>query len=271
MRRYRVVAGVVAVVGLVIAFLAPIGRDGHTNEAAPGPAPPAATPVHQYRVVKAYPHDRQAFTQGLLYLDGKLYESTGLKGQSTLREVALETGTVIRQRQVGPEFFAEGLSDWSTTLIQLTWTSGVAIVYDRATFRETGRFSYTGEGWGLTRTGTHLLMSNGSATISVLDPATFRVTRSLDVHDEHGPVSALNELEMMRGTLLANVWQSQRVAMIAPDTGRVTGWIDFTGLLPASELARVDVMNGIAYDERGDRLFVTGKWWPTLYQVEIVR
>lgn len=247
---------------------------------APAPAPPpqvqaqaapVSTPVFQHRIVKTFPHDPKAFTQGLLVRDGFFYESTGQYGESSLRQVAIETGTVVREHRVAREYFAEGLSDWGDALVQLTWTSGVAFVYDRESFKETRRFRYQGEGWGLTRTDRHLVMSDGSATIRLLDPATFADVSQVQVHDENGPVSALNELEIMRGTLLANVWQSERIAMIAVDTGQVTGWLDLGGLLSSAERARTDVLNGIAYDEKGDRLFVTGKWWPKVFQIEIVK
>lgn len=274
MRRYLVLLGALAIAGLVALLISPAGPsrppDATPQAAAPRAVAPA-TPVHQIRVVRTFPHDRQAFTQGLIYRDGVLFESTGLYGQSTVREVDLETGTVRRRHTVDRQFFAEGLADWGTSLVQLTWTSGVALVYDRATFRETGRFRYTGEGWGLTRTDRHLVMSDGSATLRVLDPATFAEVRRVQVHDENGPVAAINELEMVRGVLFANVWQSDRIATIDLESGRLTGWLDLKGLLPASERARVDVMNGIAFDEAGDRLFVTGKWWPTVFQIEVVR
>ncbi len=231
----------------------------------------AAARMFQHRVVRTYPHDRKAFTQGLVFRDGFLYESTGLYGQSSLRKVQLETGTVIRQKSVPREYFAEGLSEWGDTLVQLTWTSGMAFVYERESFKELRRFNYTGEGWGLTKTDRHLVMSNGSATLRQLDPATFAEVSRVEVHDENGPVSALNELEMVRGTLFANVWQSERIAMIALDTGMVTGWLDLRGLLSESERAQTDVLNGIAYDEAGDRLLVTGKRWPKVFQIEVVR
>ena len=274
MTRNALLVSVLAVAGVGALLAGPL-RLG--RQAAPPPTtatPPARareTPVYQHRVVRTFPHDRKAFTQGLVYRDGVFYESTGLYGESSLRKVAIETGTVLRTHEVDKQYFAEGLSEWGETLVQLTWTTGVAFAYDRETFKQVGRFSYTGEGWGLTRTDRHLVMSDGSETLKLLDPTTFAVVSTLRVHDEHGPVSALNELEMVRGLIFANVWQLHRIAMIAPDSGTVTGWLDLTGLLPASERPRVDVLNGIAYDEAGDRLFVTGKWWPTVFQVEVVK
>ena len=273
MTRNSLVAITLAIVGAVALLAGPLRQ---SRVAVPLPSPPTtpssqATPVYQHRVIRTFPHDREAFTQGLVYHDGVFFESTGLYGKSTLREVAIETGKVLRQHDLDQKYFAEGLTDWGDTLVQLTWTSGIALAYDRATFRQTGSFSYAGEGWGLTRTDRHLVMSDGTATLKLLDPSTFAPVSTLQVRDDNGPVTALNELEMVKGVLFANVWQSHRIAMIAPDTGVVTGWLDLTGLLPAAELARVDVLNGIAYDEQGDRLFVTGKWWPTVFQVEVVR
>lgn len=272
MRRYGMQLALVAALGLA-AFLVmrptaspPVA----TVASVPTSAAPRDTPVHGYRIVKTFPHDRSAFTQGLIYRDGVFYESTGLNEQSTLRKVAVETGEVLQRVAVPDEYFAEGLTDWDDTLVQLTWTTGVAFVYDRASFKRLRQHTYTGEGWGLTRTDTHLVMSDGTPTIRLLDPATFAVTSRVQAHDESGPVSALNELEMVKGTLFANVWMTERIAMIELSTGRITGWIDLRGLLPAAERQRVDVMNGIAYDSAGDRLFVTGKWWPHVYQIEVV-
>ena len=273
MTRNAALISIVALAGAGALLAGPLGP-GRVDNAPPATTqPPAtrATPVYQHRVVRTFPHDRKAFTQGLVFRDGVFYESTGLYGKSSLRKVAIETGTVLREQAVDGKYFAEGLSDWGETLVQLTWTTGVAFVYDRETFRQVGRVEYTGEGWGLTRTDRHLVMSNGTATLKLLDPVSFAPVSTLEVHDEHGPVTALNELEMVKGTIFANVWQSHRIAMIAPDSGAVTGWLDLNGLLPDAERPRVDVLNGIAYDATGDRLFVTGKWWPTVFQVEVVK
>jgi glutaminyl-peptide cyclotransferase len=274
MTRNAILTTALASAGVVALLAGPL-RPGRGAEPPPDsaaqPSPARGTPVYQHRVVRSYPHDRKAFTQGLVYRDGVFYESTGLYGESSLRKVAIETGEVLRRHDVEARYFAEGLSEWGETLVQLTWTTGVAIAYDRETFKEVRRFAYTGEGWGLTRTDRHFVMSDGSATLKLLDPSTFAQVSTLQVRDEHGPVTALNELEMVRGVIFANVWQSYRIAMIAPDSGMVSGWLDLTGLLPASERSRVDVLNGIAYDGHGDRLFVTGKWWPTVFQVEVIR
>jgi glutaminyl-peptide cyclotransferase len=271
--RTAVILGTLAAAGAAALVAGPLRPRPTRPSDAPTVHPEAAdvTPVYQGRVVRRFPHDTKAFTQGLIYHDGALYESTGLNGQSSLRKVELETGKVLRRRDLDHRYFAEGMTDWGATLIQLTWTSGVAFVYDRETFAPIRQFSYRGEGWGLTRTRTQLVMSDGTASLRMLDPLTFAEASRLEVRDAHGPVSAINELEMMKGTLVANVWQSERLALIDLPSGRVTGWVDLRGLLSPAERARVDVLNGIAYDEAGDRLFVTGKWWPAVFQIEVVK
>jgi glutamine cyclotransferase len=234
------------------------------------PRRPSPAPVHKHRIINIYPHDRTAFTQGLVFQDGALYEGTGLEGRSSIRKVRLETGEVLQIRRLDPELFGEGIAAWRDTLVELTWRSGVAFVYDRATFRPLRRFRYTGEGWGLTHDGTHLIMSDGSATLRYLDPSTFREVRRLTVRDGGQPVIYLNELEWVRGELLANVWQTDRLARISPSDGRVTAWIDLRGLLDPRDSAGTDVLNGIAFDAARNRLFVTGKLWPKLFEIEIL-
>jgi glutamine cyclotransferase len=231
----------------------------------------SAAAAYGYRVVASYHHDSNAFTQGLVYRGGVLYESTGLRGRSSLRKVELATGRVLQQRAVAPAYFAEGLTDWHDRLIQLTWQSNVAFAYDLATFAPLRTFSYEGEGWGLTHDATHLIMSDGSAELRFLDPATFREIKRITVRDRGEPVGELNELEMVKGEIFANVWQTDRICRIDPATGRVVGWIDLAGLLPPAQRAGVDVLNGIAYDAEHDRLFVTGKLWPKLFQIELER
>lgn len=233
---------------------------------------PAKVPVDGYRVVNTYPHDRAAFTQGLVYLDGVLYESTGLNGKSTLRSVELASGRVLQNRPVSAEYFAEGLAYLDNKLFQLTWQTGVAFVYDRMSFRPLATLKYPGEGWGLTTDGRQLILSDGSANLRFLDPATFREVRRMQVTDGGRPVTQLNELEWVKGEIYANVWQTDRLVRISPTTGKVLGWIDLAGLLSDSErYAGVDVLNGIAYDAKGDRLFVTGKWWPKLFEIKLVK
>jgi glutamine cyclotransferase len=223
-----------------------------------------------YRVVHSYPHDPHAFTQGLVYADGHLYESTGLNGHSSLRMVEVETGRVLQELPVPSQYFAEGLAAWGSTLVQLTWQSHTAFVYDRFSFRQLRTLSYTGEGWGLAADGKELILSDGTAELRFLDPETFHELRRITVKDHGRPVTELNEMEMVKGELYANVWYSDRIARISPANGKVLGWIDLTGLLPKSD--RTDpqaVLNGIAYDAANDRLFVTGKLWPRLFEIKV--
>ncbi|HEV3485228.1 MAG TPA: glutaminyl-peptide cyclotransferase [Vicinamibacterales bacterium] len=229
-----------------------------------------SAPVQRYRVVRSYPHDPRAYTQGLFYSDGVLYEGTGLVGESSIRKVRLETGEVLQVRRVDPPYFGEGIALWQGSIVQLTWQSEVGFVYDKASFERTRTFTYSGEGWGLTHNGTHLVMSDGSAQLRFLDPKTFREVRRVTVRDGGAPVTQLNELEFIDGEVYANVWQSDRIARIAPDTGQVKAWIDLRGLLTPSEAAAAEVLNGIAYDADGKRLFVTGKLWPRLFHIELL-
>jgi glutaminyl-peptide cyclotransferase len=241
---------------------------------APAQGPGAAPALYGYRLTRSYPHDSRAFTQGLVYRDGFFYESTGRQGQSTVRKVEVATGRVVRRHDVDPKYFAEGLAEFGASLFQLTWLDGLGFVYDRETFALQRTFTYTGEGWGLATDGTHLILSDGSATgtIRFFDPQTFREVRRIAVQDRGRPVDDLNELEFVRGELFANVWHADRIARIHPGTGAVTGWIDLAGLRPTSTLADADaVLNGIAYDAAGDRLFVTGKLWPTVFEITLER
>jgi glutaminyl-peptide cyclotransferase len=229
-------------------------------------------PLYGFRVVNTYPHDSRAYTQGLIFKDGFLYESTGRNGESTVRKVKLETGQVVQSQPVDRQYFAEGLTDWGDRLIQLTWQHGLAFVYDRATLKQQRTFNYTGEGWGLTQDGRRLILSDGSATIRFFSPDTYRETGRVTVKAGGQPVTQLNELEFIKGEIYANVWQTDRIARIAPSTGAVIGWIDLKGLLPGRNPDDRDaVLNGIAYDAAGDRLFVTGKWWPRLFEIKLER
>ncbi|HVN92538.1 MAG TPA: glutaminyl-peptide cyclotransferase [Terracidiphilus sp.] len=224
-----------------------------------------------YRVVHTYPHDNHAYTQGLIYKDGYLYESTGLNGHSSLRMVDLATGRVLQQVAVPSQYFAEGLTDWGSTLVQLTWQSHIGFVYDRFSFRLVRTFNYSGEGWGLTQDGHNLIMSDGSAMLRFLDPKTFREVRHIEVKDHGIAMTQLNELEYIRGEIYANVWLTDRIVRISPASGRVLGSIDLAGLLPPNQRPSQDaVLNGIAYDSAHDRLFVTGKLWPLLFEIKIV-
>lgn len=228
------------------------------------------TTVAGYQLVRSYPHDPQAFTQGLVFVEGVLYESTGLNGRSGIRKVKLETGEVLQVQPLESRFFGEGIAVVGDRIIQLTWQSGVGFVYDRASFQRQRTFTYAGEGWGLTYDGRRLIMSDGTATLRFLDPQTLKETGRVEVRDAGRPVPQLNELEVVKGEILANVWQTERIVRISPKTGEVLGWIDMRGLLTPSEASRVDVMNGIAYDAKNDRLFVTGKYWPKLFEIRLI-
>jgi len=224
-----------------------------------------------YRIVHAYPHDQHAFTQGLVYVDGHLYESTGIRGQSSLREEELESGRIQRMQLVPDQYFAEGLTDWKNTLVQLTWQSHIAFVYDRATFRLLRTFHYDGEGWGLTHDAKSLILSDGTATIRFFDPETFHETRRITVKDRGKPVKELNELEYIHGEIYANIWYADRIAHISPASGRVVGWIDLKGLMSRNQLTDDGaVLNGIAYDSAHNRLFVTGKLWQKIFEITLV-
>jgi glutamine cyclotransferase len=233
----------------------------------------AIAPTFGYRVVAEYPHDRRAFTQGLAYVDGVLYEGTGLYGESTLRRVELETGEVLQAVGLSEEYFGEGIAILGDRIYQLTWKSGICVVFDRETFELQEVFTYETEGWGLTTDGEQLIMSDGTNRLFVRDAKTFAELDTIDVYDGARAIWNLNELEVVDGEIWANVWQTDRIARIDPGTGQVTGWIDLTGLLPESDRGRhrVDVLNGIAHDPETDRLFVTGKLWPKLFEIEIVQ
>lgn len=267
---YRWVIGV-ALVAAAAWWLRPSpARDSALSASPTVTSAPQTIPIYGYRVVNTYPHDPTAFTQGLIYRDGILYESTGLNGQSTLRKVRLETGEVLQRRTVDARYFAEGLTDWGGQLLQLTWQANLGFVYDLGTFERVRTFDYAGEGWGLAHDDARLILSDGTDTLRFLDPATFREIGRVAIRAAGRPVTELNELEVVRSEVFANIWQSDRIARIAPDTGMVTGWIDLAGLMPATERLDVDaVLNGIAYDRQGDRLFVTGKLWPKLFEIAV--
>ena len=228
-------------------------------------------PVYSYNIVNVYPHDPDAFTQGLVFEDGVLYEGTGLLGHSTLRRVELETGDILQIRELSDQFFGEGITTYGDRIIQLTWQSHIGFVYDKNSFELLQDFNYATEGWGVTHDGTRLIMSDGTSTLHFLDPQTFQEIDHVEVFDDDGPVTRLNELEYVQGEIYANVWQTDWVARIAPDSGRVVGWIDLEGLLSAEDHSEpVDVLNGIAHDADNGRLFVTGKLWPKLFEIELI-
>lgn len=258
---------------LAVLGLASCGQAG-ADKAPSVPAEPRATRAavarFGYEVVAAWPHDRAAFTQGLVFRNGGFLESTGLNGQSSLREAEMKTGRVLKQVGVAAQFFAEGLAVLGDRAYQLTWQNQKGFVYDVDTFRLEREFSYEGEGWGLTTDGRALILSDGTNRIRFLEPATFQVLRTIDVLREGRPVSRLNELEWINDEIFANVWQTDEVVRIDPASGQVRGVIDFSGLLPATDRGpETDVLNGIAYDAANDRLFVTGKRWPTIFEVRL--
>lgn len=253
--------------GLVIAvavFASALSALSARQTSMPAPA------LLKVKVVRTYPHDRNAFTQGLIWRDGALYESTGLVGRSSLRKVDLATGTVTQQTTIPAPYFAEGLADVGNRLFQLTWQHGRVFVYDKSTFNRVGELGYQGEGWGLCHDGRSLVMSNGSDVLTMRDPKTFAVTRSIRVTQAGRPLDRLNELECVAGDIYANVWTTDTIVRIDGTTGRVTARIDAEGLLSPAERSGVDVLNGIAYDPADRTFLITGKLWPRLFRVTFV-
>ena len=251
--------------------LAALAASAAGGFSCPGPVIGPGTRVFGYRVVATFPHDASAFTQGLAWDQGRLFEGTGLNGGSTLREVVLETGAVLRQVALAREFFGEGIVIVGEAIYQLTWLNREGFIYDRDTFALIGGFTYPTEGWGITHDGSRFIMSDGTAAIRFRDHDTFAEIGRIDVHDENGPVRRLNELEYIDGRIWANVWNTNFIAIIDPATGAVESWVDLTGLRPSSTLGQSDsVLNGIAYDAANDRLFVTGKRWPSLFEIALV-
>jgi glutaminyl-peptide cyclotransferase len=231
-----------------------------------------SVPIYSYQVVHTYPHDTQAFTEGLFYLNGFLYESTGLERQSTIRKVRLETGEVVQKIDVPPQYFGEGIVNWNQHLVSLTWKSGVGFVYDLATLKVQRRFSYPGEGWALTQDGTRLIMSDGTPELRFLDPVTLKETGRVAVTYNGTAISSINELEWVKGRIYANVWHTNVLVIIDPKSGIVTGVVNLAGLLSPSEQppGPDGVLNGIAYDAQHDRLFVTGKNWSKLFEIRVL-
>jgi glutamine cyclotransferase len=228
-------------------------------------------PTMGYTVVARFPHSTASYTEGFFYLDGLFYEGTGLAGHSAVLAIQPETGKVVRKVELAPEYFGEGIVDWGPYIYEWTWTSQVCFVYDRATFRRVKQLSYAGEGWGMTRTNEQIVTSDGSANLTFRDPATFSSMRTITVHDGLAVVEKLNELEFIKGEVYANIWHADKIARIAPDDGHVIAWIDLSGLLRANKKVNEEsVLNGIAYDAQHDRLFVTGKQWPTVFQIKVV-
>lgn len=260
----RYPAPVARLAPILIVVLAVAGCGGGGDAASP-------VPEYTYKVVNTYPHDPEAFTQGLEYHNGFLYESTGLNGKSSVRKVALESGAVLQKIDVPAAYFGEGITVSQNRVIELTWQSQKGFVYDLERFQLLTTFTYPGEGWGLTHSGDMIYMTDGSAQIRLWDPTTLAEKSRITVKDGDTPVDRLNEIEFVKGELFANVWQTDRIVRISPSDGRVTGWIDLTGLLSAEERSRTDVLNGIAYDSEKDRLFITGKLWPKLFEIQLVK
>ena len=254
---------------VVAASLASLAAQSHQVQRLPPVG--SRAPVSTYSIKHVYPHDPRAFTQGIEYRDGFLYEGTGLNGESSLRKVELTTGKVLQKAAVSSQYFGEGITTWGDTIVQLTWQSQIGFVYDRSTFKQLWTFGYTGEGWGLTHNTSELIMSDGSASLRFIDPKTLMEKRRVLISDAGIIIRDLNELEWVNGEIYANVWQTNFIARISPSTGHVTGWIDLTGLLsPEEQRGGADVLNGIAYDAAGKRLFVTGKLWPKVFEIELV-
>ncbi len=231
-----------------------------------------AAPVDGYKVIAKYPHSTGSYTEGFFYLNGLFYEGTGMKGRSALMAIDPATGNVRQRVDLPAQYFGEGIVDWGPNLYEWTWQSHVCFVYDRFSLRLVKHFSYTGEGWGMTRTTKEIITSDGTATLRFRDPETFREKRHIVVKDDGRPVEQLNELEFIKGEIYANVWHSERIARISPKDGHVIAWVDLTGLLPESEkIDSESVLNGIAYDAVHDRIFVTGKQWPTVFEIVVAR
>ena len=264
MRCRLVLAG--ALLALSLVGSAATAAQNATPGAAVSPIIPTA-PVYGYRIVNEYPHDRTAFTQGLVYADGDLYEGTGRYGESTLRRVDLESGDVLQSYALDPRHFGEGIAVLGDRIYQLTWQTKTAFVYDRETFAPLGTFGYPTEGWGLTTDGERLIMSDGTSKLVFRDPETFAEVGSVVVQDDDQPIPYLNELEYIDGEVWANVWRTDVIVRIDPGTGRVNSWINLTDLLNRGE-QRADVLNGIAHDSATGRIFVTGKLWPRLFEIE---
>jgi glutamine cyclotransferase len=232
--------------------------------------PVDSEPLHYtYNIINVYPHDESAFTQGLVFENSFLYEGTGRYGQSTLRRVELETGNITKLHSLPDHFFGEGITIFEDKIIQLTWKAGKGFVYERNSFELLQEFNYSTEGWGITHNGSALIMSDGTATLYFLDPETFQTISQVEVYDEE-PVSLLNELEYINGRIYANIWTEDKIAIINPQTGQVTAWIDLTGITDPENQNTNNVLNGIAYDQNEDRLFVTGKMWSKLFEIELV-
>jgi glutamine cyclotransferase len=273
---------VVGALAFSLSSLAPFNGSSPTPASTQMPSPTSLTPtispaptlntstsngptIYTYKIVKTYRHDPGAFTEGLVFDNGVLFESTGLS--SSLRRVDLESGNVLQKVSLSEEYFGEGLAVVNDSLVQLTWQNNIGFIYDKSTFSLLGNFSYETEGWGLTNDGNRLIMSDGSSKLTFLDPITFQKNGQVIVHDGNTSITNINELEYVNGDIYANIWLQQKIAIVNPQNGDVKGWIDLTGIYQSQSID--DVLNGIAYDSQNNRLFITGKYWPNLYQITI--
>jgi glutamine cyclotransferase len=248
------------------------GGGANSNPTPANVGESAFAPKFGYQIVNIWPHDPNAFTQGLVFLDGKLIESTGQEGRSSLRNVEMETGKILKKVDVPEQYFAEGITLLNNKIYQLTWQHGIGFIYDVQSFQKVGEFNYEGEGWGLTSDGRSLILSDGSNRIRFIDPDSFKVTKTIAVVDAKVPIRELNELEFVNGEIYANIWHDDRIAAINPQNGHVTAWIDLAGLLQPGDVDDPEaVLNGIAFDQSTGRLFVTGKLWPRLFEIKIKR
>jgi glutamine cyclotransferase len=227
-------------------------------------------PIYSYNIINTYPHDVSAFTEGLVYESGYLYESTGKHNETTLRKVDLQTGEILKLYKLDGSYFGEGITLYNNKIFQLTWKSNVGFIYDKDSFKLINKFYYNTEGWGITHNDEHLIMSDGTDEISFLNPQNFKKVYSIKVHDEFKHITGLNELEFIKGEIYANVWRSNKIARICPHSGEITGWIQLKGLLSPKEYKNAGTLNGITYDKQGNRIFVTGKMWPKLFEIKLI-
>lgn len=257
---------------LVVLVLSSCSCTPESNDTdIPAPYGSKPVPVYTYRIINTYAHDPDAFTEGLAFENGILYEGTGEYGNSSIRKVDLETGAVLQSYRLPSSYFGEGITVYKDTIIQLTWESHTGFIYDKNSFELLREFSYPTEGWGITYDGESIIMSDGTSILHFLDPVTLKTTGYIEVHDNNVPIDNINELEYINGRLYVNIWHTERIAIIDPRDGSVTGWIDLTGLLDSRGYnSPAYVLNGIAYDAQADRLFVTGKFWPLLFEIKLV-
>jgi glutamine cyclotransferase len=271
MKQWRIISALAIVLVILVSGIIIAASSTKQQETPKQPdTPKSSLPQYTYSIVNTYPHDTKAFTEGLTYVDGQLYESTGGYGSSTLRKVDLETGNIVEEVTLPNQFFGEGIAVVNNTIIQLTYREMIGFIFDKDSLEQISDFTYGTEGWGFTFDGNRLIMSNGTSNLNFLDPVTLRNIGHVAVHDGNVSVTLLNELEYVKGDVYANIFMQQRIAVIDPETGQVKAWINLAGLDNSSALNAESVLNGIAYDSTNDRLFVTGKNWPHLYEIKLV-